>query len=132
MNEQLYRDKKIFLEEDWTFSTEVTQGRYGSLAEAKAAIDAHYALIARADLSRLVSIDYHRNGVCGLGFHVLIIRDEDRKMLVVRFDKSADNDTGSVVCAAFDLAELGKDNIAFMENSYRGDHYATIVDPLIA
>lgn len=81
--------------------------------------------------SKLKAIDYHRNGVSGMGFHVLIVKNEGRDMLVVRFPKESDKDAGGVLCAAFDLAKLDERNIAFFENSWRGDHYADLVDPMI-
>lgn len=53
-------------------------------------------------------------------------------MLVIRFSKNADEDTGQVVCAAFDLAQLDKRVIGFGRNSWRGDHYADTMDAAIA
>jgi hypothetical protein len=82
---------------------------------------------------RLLKVAYHRNGVSGLGFDVAILRDgENRKMLVVRFSKKADKGAGAVLCAAFDLDLLAKDEIGFGVNSWRGDEYANFLDPLIA
>ena len=81
-------------------------------------------------------LDYHRNGICGLGFHVGIVathnEGKDRRMLVIRFPKSADKDTGQIVCAAFDLALLAEENIRFFENSWRGDHFYEVMDQAIA
>lgn len=82
---------------------------------------------------RVKKIAYHRNGVGGLGFHVAIVEDtfdraEKRDMLVIRFDKRADQETGGTVCAAFDLAELAKGVIEFGENSWRGDYYHETID----
>lgn len=80
----------------------------------------------------LVKMDYHRNGISGLGFHVAIVDetegDETRRMLVVRFNKRADEETGNVVCAAFDLAKLDQRIIEFGLNSWRGDHYSDFMD----
>jgi hypothetical protein len=82
---------------------------------------------------KLLKIAYHRNGVSGLGFDVAILRDgKNRKMLVVRFSKEADKGAGAVLCAAFDLDLLAKDEIGFGVNSWRGDEYADFLDPLIA
>lgn len=77
------------------------------------------------------SIDYHRNGVSGLGFHVLIANDGETDKLIVRFPEEADKDTGNVVCAVFDLARIQEGNIAFLENSFRGDYYAEEADRII-
>ena len=80
--------------------------------------------------------DYHRNGISGLGFHVGIVEEKDdegklREMLVIRFPKQADEDTGNVVCAAFNLAELDKREVRFFHNSWRGDHYHAVMDAAI-
>lgn len=75
---------------------------------------------------------YHRNGVSGLPFHVGIVQEGEQEMLVIRFEKSADEATGNVVCAAFDLARLDEREIRFSYNSWRGDHYSDIMDQAIA
>jgi predicted 3-demethylubiquinone-9 3-methyltransferase (glyoxalase superfamily) len=80
---------------------------------------------------KVKQLDYHRNGVEGLEFYVGIVQDENREMLVIRFPKEADKETGSVVCAAFDLALLDKREIKFLNNSWRGDHYHEIMDKAI-
>jgi hypothetical protein len=36
------------------------------------------------------------------------------------------------VCAAFDIKLLAQGNIKFGENSWRGDHYAEVMDGAIA
>lgn len=77
-------------------------------------------------------IDYHRNGVGGMGFHVAILKEDGRNMLVVRFPKEADKDAGAILCAAFDLALLAEGVIEFGHNSWRGDHYNEVVDKRIA
>ena len=84
-------------------------------------------------MMQLKSIDRHRNGVCGVPFHVAIVKDGRDEMLIVRFDKSADEQTGGIVCAAFNLSQLDKRNIQFGENSFRGDYYAdTFMDSAVA
>lgn len=84
---------------------------------------------------KLTDLAYHRNGVCGLGFYVGIVEEiedgEKRQMLVVRFPKQADKETGGIVCAAFDIAKLAEQNIAFGDNSWRGDHYHITMDKAI-
>lgn len=83
---------------------------------------------------KLKSIDHHRNGICGLPFHVLIVEDKtaDGDMLVFRFPKETDKETGNVACVVFSLAKLDERNIAFFENSWRGDNYADFADECIA
>lgn len=88
-------------------------------------------------MQKVTQLDYHRNGVCGLGFHIGIIEDRNddgtkREMLVVRFPKEADEKTGNVVCAAFDLAKLDRREIRSFYNSWRGDHYSDVIDDAIA
>lgn len=67
-------------------------------------------------------IAYHRNGICGEGFHVVTFTDErdgdvsGRKMVAVVFEHI-------MATAVFDRELLGQGVIAFMENSYRGDHF---------
>lgn len=73
---------------------------------------------------KLIEASYHRNGVCGEGFHVAIVESEIepgdiRKMLCVTFS----NEMEAVRTAVFDLALLEKGNIRFTENSWRGDHW---------
>lgn len=85
---------------------------------------------------KVTRLDYHRNGISGLGFHVGIVEEmgEDgkiREMLVVRFLKEADKETGNVVCAAFDFAKLDKREIRFFYNSWRGDYYSYVMDDAI-
>ncbi len=82
-------------------------------------------------------IDYHRNGVGGLGFHVAIVDEvEDgvkREMLVVRLGhRMNDADAGGVLCCAFDLSKLDQREIRFFHNSWRGDHYVNAMDKAIA
>jgi hypothetical protein len=84
----------------------------------------------------VTALDYHRNGISGLGFHVGIVKDTDedgtREMLVIRFpEDEADRQTGAVVCAAFDLAKLDEREIRSFHNSWRGDHYHEAMDAAI-
>lgn len=81
---------------------------------------------------KLKQLDYHRNGISGMGFHVAIVQDKGTEMLVIRMgDKEADRDSGSVLCAAFDLALLDKREIRFFYNSFRGDYFADKMDEWI-
>lgn len=87
-------------------------------------------------MQTVTQLDYHRNGVCGLGFHVGIVEERNdngtqREMLVVRFQKEADEAIGAAVCAAFDLAKLDQREIRSFYNSWRGDHYSDVMDAAI-
>ncbi len=73
------------------------------------------------DEKKLVSVAYHRNGVAGTGFHVVLFRWKDgttvRDMVATVFPEA-----GSV--AVLDVNETANGNIAFAEgNSWRGDHF---------
>lgn len=85
-------------------------------------------------MQQVKEIAYHRNGICGLGFYVAVVKEKEdgkeRDMLVIRFP-DADDQMGSVVCAAFDLALLAEKNITFGVNSWRGDHYYVAMDAAI-
>lgn len=62
-------------------------------------------------------LDYHRNGISGAPFHVLIFRDEDEgRMLGIVFDEEYH-------VAVFNLDKLALGNITFGVNSWRGDQY---------
>lgn len=77
-------------------------------------------------------IAHHRNGICGIPFHVVTFRDEDedRDMLGVVFNLSTDDDGRRAAgefynppTAVFDRALLREDVIEFGVNSWRGDRY---------
>ena len=66
---------------------------------------------------RLENIQYHRNGICGAPFHVLLFRDSNiGRMLGVIFDEPYH-------VAVFNLDKLAVSNITFGDNSFRGDHF---------
>lgn len=76
----------------------------------------------------LAPIAYHRNGVSGLGFYVAIIESEGQRMVVTRFPKEADKQTGGVVCSAFNIDRLNENDCQFFSNSYRGDYFSDFMD----
>ena len=84
-------------------------------------------------IKRIVASSYPRNGIAGLGFDVTIFEEaEHGLMLAVDFGPNADKAAGNVVCAVFQLEELGKGNIAFAHgNSWRGDRYAAALRPVL-
>jgi hypothetical protein len=68
-------------------------------------------------MKKVIKIDYHRNGVCGTGFFVVIFNHEsDKNMVATIFPE-----IGSISVLKIDL--LAKKNIEFGENSWRGDTY---------
>jgi hypothetical protein len=79
-------------------------------------------------LRRILAIDYHRNGIGGAPFHVILFEDrgEDgsRKVAVV-FDEPWHT-------AVLDVAKLAAGDIAFGSNSWRGDVYEPALRRAIA
>jgi hypothetical protein len=65
------------------------------------------------------NIAFHRNGICGAPFHVLVFEDsgEDgsRKVAILFGERH--------YCAVLDVAKLAAGDIAFRSNSYRGDYF---------
>jgi hypothetical protein len=73
----------------------------------------------------LEQIEYHRNGICGAPFHVMIFQDsEEGRMLGIVFDEPYHG-------AVFNLDKLALGNIAFGVNSWRGDRYEPQLRQLI-
>ena len=80
----------------------------------------------------LKKMDYHRNGVSGVGFHVAVFVDhkpdevsltgKTRTMLGILFDNNDE-----CYCCAFDLKKLAVGNIEFGDNSFRGDYYVDMM-----
>ena len=87
---------------------------------------------------KIVKKDYHRNGICGEGFHVGIIKDDDgSSKLFVHFPNNDKEGymtkKGAVRTAILDVDLVGKKEISFGVNSWRGDHYHDLIqDELIA
>lgn len=75
----------------------------------------------RTLIKKIHDIAYHRNGVFGTGFYVVLFTDieKDRKIGVVFPEDS--NPHNAVVLSVNKLAE---GDIAFGSNSWRGDDYA--------
>lgn len=71
-------------------------------------------------------VAYHRNGISGAPFHVLLFRDPDEgRMLGIVFD------AGHHV-AVLNLDKLALGNIAFGVNSWRGDRYEPALRAAVA
>ena len=69
---------------------------------------------------KLLSLAYHRNGICGNPFWCALFRDEDKTVkLAVLFNE---DDTDCSI-AVFDAAKIAQGDISFGSNSWRGDHY---------
>jgi hypothetical protein len=67
----------------------------------------------------VVDLAYHRNGICGAPFHVVLFddtEDENTRKVGILFDQRFH-------CAVLDVAKLANGNIIFGQNSYRGDTF---------
>lgn len=75
----------------------------------------------------LKSIAHHRNGVCGVPFHVVLFRDGKDMMLGIKFDNETDQDgnesKNEIYTAVLNVAKLEAGDIDFGSNSYRGDEF---------
>ncbi len=72
------------------------------------------------------NVQYHRNGICGAPFHVLLFRDPDEgRMLGIVFGQEHH-------VAVFNLDKLALGNITFGVNSWRGDRYEPSLRTAIA
>ncbi len=67
--------------------------------------------------SKIIAIAYHRNGVGGAPFHVVLFEDADASRKVgVLFDEEDH-------CAVLDVGKVAGGDIRFGSNSWRGDRY---------
>ncbi len=62
------------------------------------------------------AIEYHRNGIGGAPFHVLLFRDGQSLKLAIVFEQPGH-------CAILDVQKLVEGDIAFGSNSWRGDRF---------
>jgi hypothetical protein len=72
-------------------------------------------------MRHLTAIAHHRNGLMGVGFHVVLFRDGKEPMLGIKFD-NVESDK-SVYTAVLSVDKLTDGDIAFGSNSYRGDEF---------
>ena len=87
------------------------------------------------NLSAIIEIEevaYHRNGICGEGFHLVKFTDSvEGPMLGVLFapdyDEDGYNPKSNGRCAIMQRDKLKDDVIAFMANSWRGDHWEDVL-----
>lgn len=71
---------------------------------------------------KINEVHYHRNGISGEPFHVVKFTEKKTNFIGVVFPLD-DGDTWNGRVAVFDLDLLAQGNIAFGENSWRGDTY---------
>jgi len=68
---------------------------------------------------RVIDFAFHRNGISGAPFHVVLFHDtddENTRKVAILFDEPQH-------CAVLDVAKLAEGRIAFGVNSYRGDRF---------
>jgi len=68
---------------------------------------------------KIIDIAFHRNGICGAPFHVVLFDDrcnDGRRMMAIVFEEDGH-------CAVLDVAKLAAGDIKFGSNSWRGDEY---------
>ena len=69
---------------------------------------------------RLRDQAWHRNGICGAPFHVVLFDEEHSRKVAILFDEPAH-------CAVLDVRKLAAGDIAFGSNSWRGDRFETVL-----
>ena len=68
-------------------------------------------------IKRIFAIDFHRNGISGAPFHIVVFQDhgeESSRKLGIVFDSASH-------VAVLDIAKLAQGDVAFGSNSWRGD-----------
>jgi hypothetical protein len=68
---------------------------------------------------KIIAIAFHRNGISGAPFEVVLFEDkgeEGSRKVAILFDEDAH-------CAVLDVAKLAAGDIDFGSNSWRGDCY---------
>jgi hypothetical protein len=70
------------------------------------------------------TIAYHRNGIDGAPFNVMLFHDGDSEKMAIVFERPG-------YCAVLDVTKLAAGGIAFGSNSWRGDCYEPALRPAI-
>jgi hypothetical protein len=79
--------------------------------------------MAQSPRIHVIDTAYHRNGISGAPFHVVLFRDtsdENTRKVGILFEEPYH-------CAVFDVAKLAEGRIAFGVNSYRGDRFESVL-----
>lgn len=69
-------------------------------------------------------VEYHRNGVGGLGFVAVLFHDSEvgDDMIATIFPQTSD-----IACAVYSIPKLSTGGVTFGENSWRGDRYFQVL-----
>lgn len=73
----------------------------------------------------ITDLAFHRNGICGAPFHVVLFHAGDIRMVGIVFDEKYH-------CAVLDVDKLAAGDIAFRSNSWRGDSFEPTLRQAIA
>jgi len=65
---------------------------------------------------KIIELDYHRNGIAGAPFNVVLFHDGHSQKLGIVFERAG-------YCAVLDVQKLAGGDIAFGSNSWRGDRF---------
>ncbi len=65
---------------------------------------------------QIITIEYHRNGICGAPFYVVLFHEAESRKVGILFGRAYH-------CAVLDVTQLHAGEITFGSNSWRGDHY---------
>jgi hypothetical protein len=79
-------------------------------------------------LKKVIAIDYHRNGIAGAPFHIILFEDagdEGSRKVAILFDQPWHT-------AVLDVARVAAGDIAFGSNSWRGDVYEPALRKAVA
>jgi len=68
----------------------------------------------------IIDIAYHRNGIGGAPFRVILFEDDSGRKVGIVFEEAYH-------CAVFDVAKLASGDIAFASNSWRGDQFEPVL-----
>jgi hypothetical protein len=68
-------------------------------------------------VSKVNKVAYHRNGICGNGFYVVLFESDKKNMMGILFEEMGD-------CAVLDVDMTAQGNVEFANgNSWRGDRF---------
>jgi hypothetical protein len=80
----------------------------------------------------ITQMDYHRNGICGVGFYTVLFKDHTEKQdMIATVFPSCFEQGRDLSCAVYDLRKLSEGDIQFGSNSWRGDRYFYALKPLM-
>jgi len=80
---------------------------------------------------KIISHDYHRNGIAGEGFEVAVFETDEGRFLGILLSEWAGEQLGAIPCFVLKMDLLKEENIKFFENSWRGDQFACELRPAL-